>query len=263
MNRPITAMVALAILAGTVGVGFADETGELSLADVQQLIKTRGYSWTAGHTGVSDLSAAAKRDLAGLVMPADAAQLEASIPIISAPADAVLPERWDWRESLPGVHPVGVTPVKDQLTCSSCWAFAAAAQLESHILITDGVVEDLSEQQLVSCNHSGGSCRGGGWHLNAYTVFMAPGAVTEICYPYENADSPCVHWDCPAVARIEGYSRVANDVRSIKHALTTGPLFVGIHWQEMFAFYKSGVYDLPAGDPPRVPISNHTVLLVN
>ncbi len=261
MNGPVKAMLALAILAGSVGAGLADETRELTLSEVQRRIRERGYSWTAGHTSVSDLSAAARRDLAGLVMPLDAEHLEASIPLLEAPADVVLPERWDWRESVPGVHPVGVTPVKNQGTCSSCWAFAAAAQLESHIRIAGGVVEDLSEQQLVSCNHGGGSCRGG-WHLDAYTVFMAPGAVGEICFPYESANAPCAHWDCPAVAGIASYSRVANTIPSIKHALMTGPLFVGIRWQEMFAFYKSGVFDIPADDDLRLPISNHAVILV-
>jgi inhibitor of cysteine peptidase len=65
---------------------------------------------------------------------------------------------------------VGCTPVKDQGSCGSCWAFSTAGALESRIQIQDGVVKDLSEQYLVSCNTDGWSCRGGWWahdyHLN-------------------------------------------------------------------------------------------------
>ena len=90
MLRFIKALLALLVLAGSLGTALADTDGGLTLADVQQLIKERNYSWTAGHTGVSELPAVLKRDLAGLVTPPDAALLEADIPVLTAPRDVVL-----------------------------------------------------------------------------------------------------------------------------------------------------------------------------
>lgn len=45
-----------------------------------------------------------------------------------------------------------VTPVRNQLNCGSCWAFAATAVFESQYAIqTNGTLLDFSEQYLVEC----------------------------------------------------------------------------------------------------------------
>ena len=66
-----------------------------------------------------------------------------------------VPAKWDWRA-------LGkVTPVKNQGSCGSCWAFAAVAALESRALITGTKFGgDLSEQQMVS-GGSGGAVLSG------------------------------------------------------------------------------------------------------
>lgn len=61
-----------------------------------------------------------------------------------------LPDSKDWRAE------GKITAVKDQGNCGSCWAFAAAAQIESQVLIYTGKTAstrtntDTSEQQFVS-----------------------------------------------------------------------------------------------------------------
>lgn len=45
----------------------------------------------------------------------------------------------------------GVTAVRDQGSCGSCWAFSALGAVESSRLINLGIEQDLSEQQLVNC----------------------------------------------------------------------------------------------------------------
>ena len=57
-----------------------------------------------------------------------------------------LPTEWDWRNKS------GVTPVKNQGSCGSCWAFAANCALESLYLIKKGMNVSLSQQQLVDCS---------------------------------------------------------------------------------------------------------------
>jgi C1A family cysteine protease len=46
---------------------------------------------------------------------------------------------------------VYTTPVKDQGSCGSCWAFSAVEQIESDAIRTLGVSYLLSEQQVCAC----------------------------------------------------------------------------------------------------------------
>jgi C1A family cysteine protease len=59
-------------------------------------------------------------------------------------AAAALPATFDWRASQK------VTPVKDQGTAGTCWAFGTLASLESRILIMDNQEYDLSELNLAA-----------------------------------------------------------------------------------------------------------------
>lgn len=51
-----------------------------------------------------------------------------------------IPTHWDWRD----VN--GVTPVKNQGKCGSCWTFSTIGCVESHFLIKYGQFRNLSEQ---------------------------------------------------------------------------------------------------------------------
>ncbi|MBD3237128.1 MAG: DUF333 domain-containing protein, partial [Candidatus Eisenbacteria bacterium] len=111
---------------------------------------------------------------------------------VSTPPRRDLSEAFDWRE-----HD-GCTPIKNQGSCGSCWAFSTVAPLECGILIQDGIEEDLSEQYLVSCNSDGWSC-GGGWYAHNYHMWKPDpcgdvGPVLEADFPYMAQDLPC---DCP------------------------------------------------------------------
>lgn len=78
------------------------------------------------------------------------------------PKPSVPRNSWDWRTT------DKVTPAKSQGLCGSCWAFAAAAAIESKLLIQfnktyEQYPVDLSEQHLIDCA-SGGvrtGCSGG------------------------------------------------------------------------------------------------------
>lgn len=65
------------------------------------------------------------------------------------------PDHFDWREK--GV----VTPVKSQLQCGSCWAFAAIATVETSYAIAHGELRNLSEQELLDCDLQNNACNGG------------------------------------------------------------------------------------------------------
>ena len=68
-----------------------------------------------------------------------------------------LPEGFDWRER------GGVSPVKNQGHCGSCWTFSTTGCLESAHAIHHGNYFNLSEQQLVDCaqDYDNHGCNGG------------------------------------------------------------------------------------------------------
>lgn len=55
----------------------------------------------------------------------------------------------------------GVGPIRDQSSCGSCWTFAIVAAIEYAYWRRNGMVYDLSEQQLVDCVYARSGCEGG------------------------------------------------------------------------------------------------------
>jgi len=167
-----------------------------------------------------------------------------------------LPEEVDWRSKS--------TPVKDQKSCGSCWAFSTAAVLESHIAIQTGKLLSFSEQQLVSCapnpDQCGGTggCEGSTQWLGFQYVESAGGITTEDAYPYKARDDHCNDQSVKKVATIEGHVRLpTNDYNALMTAVaTTGPVAISVaatQWQ----FYESGVYNGECGAE-----INHAVVAV-
>lgn len=149
-----------------------------------------------------------------------------------------------------------MSPVKNQLTCGSCWAFAAAGVIESLYVMKFGAVKDFSEQSLIDCdsNRAGQStslmnygCTGG-WPEAAFDYIKYNGIVEEMFYPYRNSDrSSCDQSRLNHLkVKISGWSNVASgDEYSLANAVSTyGPVAIGVDASEWkFAHYKSGIYN--------------------
>uniref|UniRef100_A0A914D3Z5 Peptidase C1A papain C-terminal domain-containing protein n=1 Tax=Acrobeloides nanus TaxID=290746 RepID=A0A914D3Z5_9BILA len=135
--------------------------------------------------GVNDLADWSESELANLARLQKSPTFEniSSIPVSAAAprrAKRQAPTNFDWRDSNK------VTPVKQQGSCGSCWAFATVAAVESAWLIKDGTFLDLSEQELVDCETEFNGCRGGNEafpYLGMFTCGTILGYVTGMWAP--------------------------------------------------------------------------------
>ena len=127
------------------------------LSATRQAIEARGAGWVAAETSISRMDIEERRKRLGLVRPSLPVRMEI-LPASQAPSLS-LASALDWRNNGGNF----VTPVRNQGSCGSCWAFATAGALESATMIashTPGIDLNLSEQVLLSCGASG-SCAGG------------------------------------------------------------------------------------------------------
>jgi C1A family cysteine protease len=231
------------------------QTDTTNLNQIQQASVDSSSGWVSGHTSVSDLSVAEKEKLCGLVVPLSIKQRFTELNAMAPEPLTAFGRQsyWDWRDH------GGVTAVKDQGGCGSCWAFAATGVLESALKIHDhGAEVDLSEQQVVSCNTGSGSCQGG-WMAYAYALFQGYGAILESEMPYQGSDAvPCTQTNFRRTTNLQGWSDIPQEINSLKNALETGPISVTFTVVNDFYSYKSGCYS----HDNVIDVANHAVLLI-
>jgi KDEL-tailed cysteine endopeptidase len=97
---------------------------------------------------------------------------------------SVLPDSVDWTQK------GAVTPVHDQGSCGSCWAFSATEAVEGAAAIATGKLVGLSVQQLMDCSTGGAGC-GGGRMYEAFAWDKTAALCTEASYSYKGVDESC------------------------------------------------------------------------
>lgn len=149
---------------------------------------------------------------------------------------------WDWRDHN------GVSPVKNQGQCGSCWTFSTVGTLEAHSMIKyHGHFTPMSEQQLVDCAGAfdNNGCNGG-LPSHAFEYIMYAGGIsTEEAYPYFAADHNCTVDPSTFVMKVVGGSVniTEGDENELKDAVFHhGPVSIAFQVVAGFKDYKSGVY---------------------
>lgn len=148
----------------------------------------------------------------------------------------------------------GVTDVKNQGQCGSCWSFSTTGALEGAYYVKYGKLPSFSEQQLVDCDNfkNGGKDHGcnGGLMDNAFSwISKNEGLCSEEDYPYVSGTTKqpgvCDN-TCSVIENSEVQSFVDVDKNSddaFMAALMMQPVSIAIEAdQKSFQLYKSGVF---------------------
>lgn len=127
------------------------------------------------------------------------------------------------------------TPVKNQGSCGSCWAFSATEQLESDSMRQRGSSYILSPQQITACDPVSYGCSGG-WPSWAFDyVYSAGGQEQEVDYPYVSGNG--MNYPCTAEPskfkvslanyyKFTGNATVSIETQMAGYVQTTGPLSI-------------------------------------
>ena len=125
-----------------------------------------------------------------------------------------------------------VTPVRDQGSCGSCWAYGTMASLESSLLTAGAGTWDLSENNLKECHlFTWGPCDGGNADMSTAYFARGVGPLTEADDPYRDYVTGCSQGSpCKQVREVWYLPQSA-----VKDAIMTyGVLYT--------AFYVDGAY---------------------
>eukprot|EP00727_Mastigamoeba_balamuthi_P013417 m51a1_g8699 putative pro-cathepsin h (422) ;mRNA; f:80903-82524 len=157
-----------------------------------------------------------------------------------------------------------VTPVRNQMTCGSCWTFASMGVLEAAYKAATGKTQQFATQQLVDCvrkdyNGMGTGCQGGNYPM-AFDYLKQHAAMLESSYPYRAENGYCQERDNGA-AKVVSYGTVGwdDETQVMSAVLRHGPLGVALSGDNLSG-YSSGV--LSTGDGTCMDKVDHAVVLV-
>jgi hypothetical protein len=174
---------------------------------INRHLRDRGLPWVAGETSLSRLSYQEKLSMFGgrvpnfqgfdyyaggvFVLPGvldeSGTGTKGASSMGNGPEESPYPDEFSWKNR----HGKSwITPVKNQLSCSSCYAFGNVAATETlvNLYYNRQLDYDLSEQNIISCTE--GSCEEGSPE-ETLDFIMNNGLAMEDCLPYIASDQDC------------------------------------------------------------------------
>ena len=231
-----------------------------SLKKVNEINSNKSYTWKAAINHLSDRIPSELDSLMGKNRDMhffNSRKTSKNILKNNTPFLKQLPTHVDWREQ--GV----TTPVKNQGSCGSCWAFSVSAVLESHIAINNSEKSVLvSPQELVDCVENPHKCGGTGGCSGAtqelgFEYIQNNGISLNNEYPYFAKEGKCQNREHKRAVSIGSFSKLPeNDYNSLLQAVAVnGPVAISVAASE-WSFYDSGVFNSFCGTTV-----NHAVTL--
>jgi len=157
------------------------------------------------------------------------------------PQNIELPDSIDW------VEKGGVSPVKNQGSCGSCWSFSTTGALEGAWFAKHNQLVSLSEQEFVDCDVQDNGCNGGLMD-NAFQYAENNDICTEDSYAYHAEEGKCqMAKEKCTVGLKKGSVLGFRDVKphseqALMEALTEQSVSVAIEAdKQVFQFYHDGV----------------------
>lgn len=152
-----------------------------------------------------------------------------------------LPAEVDWRKE------GAVTPVPDQGSCLSSYAFSATGALESQWFRKTGKLVPLSAQNIVDCGamFHNRNCDGGFMDSTYGYIKVNGGIDSEESYPYVGTKSDCAFDPSGVAATVSSFVNINSATEStlMTKVALVGPVCAFVdNSQSTFTFYSEGVY---------------------
>jgi len=155
-----------------------------------------------------------------------------------------LPDSFDGREKFGSCQ----FSIMNQANCGSCWAFGAAETLSTNLCVLGVANEELSPQDLISCDKTNHACHGGTLPA-AWDYMQQQGLISDSSDPYASGDGSCNNTcvptcpvrDSPKKCPVQ-YSTLNSDAEIQAAVMSVGAVEVGFFVMADFMNYKGGVF---------------------
>jgi len=139
-----------------------------------------------------------------------------------------------------------VTPIKNQGSCGSCWAFSTTGSIEGQNFLKYNKLSSFSEQELVDCSSAEGNqgCNGGLMD-DGFDYVHEYGLCYESAYPYTGKTDSCQKSTCEQHVKVASHTDIPQgDTASLKSACSSvGPISIAVDANMFWQLYTGGVFN--------------------